>query len=375
MRSKLALALLCSLLFVSCLAWSQEAAPATPEVTPPSCTYTQYCQLRQATAGAELLGWPQVAEEPAAYEGRVFEAQGQVVGTVTCDGTSGLLILKPLEGPSLTLEVDQFDCCLRSGKQVRALALLVEGSDRPLLKLMAAIAEDVYLYAEQAAPQPQPVVTGQAPAAPQQTVYYDPDRYAELVSRGMAQPRADWNYWQIAPGYSSYTPAPAPVQPEEQTWDNLVRAYAGAAKYFNKRLSDQEAVYIADTLLRACAREGLSPQLAVAIIACESSFNPKVVSSAGAAGLGQLMPGTAKGFGVTNVFDIKQNLDASLKLISGHLRKYEGRDPWDQLSLALACYNAGPGAVKKYGGVPPYRETTNYIRKITDLYLKLTGLK
>jgi soluble lytic murein transglycosylase-like protein len=87
------------------------------------------------------------------------------------------------------------------------------------------------------------------------------------------------------------------------------------------------------------------------------------------------MPGTAKGFGVTNVFDIKQNLDASLKLISGHLRKYEGRDPWDQLSLALACYNAGPGAVKKYGGVPPYRETTNYIRKITDLYLKLTGLK
>jgi soluble lytic murein transglycosylase-like protein len=79
------------------------------------------------------------------------------------------------------------------------------------------------------------------------------------------------------------------------------------------------------------------------------------------------MPGTARGLGVSNAYDPEQNIAASIKLMSGHLSKY------GDLALALSAYNAGPGAVKKYKGVPPYRETRNYVQKVTKLYKALCG--
>ena len=89
----------------------------------------------------------------------------------------------------------------------------------------------------------------------------------------------------------------------------------------------------------------------------ESGFNPGAVSSAGAEGIMQLMPSTAAGLGV-NAFDPAQAIDGAAQLLGGYLQQYNGSVP-----LALAAYNAGPGAVAQYGGVPPYAETTAYVEQ------------
>jgi hypothetical protein len=153
--------------------------------------------------------------------------------------------------------------------------------------------------------------------------------------------------------------------------EEIVEAYKRAVLYFNPRIDEDSARMIARAILYFSVENNLDPRLVVAVIAVESGFDPKAVSSKGAMGLGQLMPQTAAGMGVKNPFDPIDNLSASIRLIRGHLEKFEGNP--QQLALALACYNAGSGAVRKFGGVPPYKETQSYINKVISLYKKICG--
>lgn len=105
--------------------------------------------------------------------------------------------------------------------------------------------------------------------------------------------------------------------------------------------------------------QGLDPNLAVAIAKTESSLNPNAVSNTGAQGIFQLMPATAASVGVTNPFDPAQNISGGITYFNQLLSQYNG-----DTTLALAAYNAGPGAVSKYGGVPPYQQTQDYITKV-----------
>jgi soluble lytic murein transglycosylase-like protein len=110
---------------------------------------------------------------------------------------------------------------------------------------------------------------------------------------------------------------------------------------------------------QSAAKYGVDPSLVRAVIKTESDGNPKAVSHAGAMGLMQLMPGNVSEEGITDPFDPEQNIDAGTHQLSDLLSQYGGN-----MDLALAAYNAGPGAVKRYGGVPPYPETRTYIDKI-----------
>ena len=142
---------------------------------------------------------------------------------------------------------------------------------------------------------------------------------------------------------------------------SAIRQNPSASECFSDILSEKSSIseYMDSIFQKASAQYDLPANLLKAVAKAESNFNPKAISGSGAAGVMQLMPKTAEYLGVKDIFDAEQNIMGGAKYLSELTKKYDGNT-----ALALAAYNAGSGNVAKYGGIPPFNETKNYISKV-----------
>lgn len=184
-----------------------------------------------------------------------------------------------------------------------------------------------------------------APAAPAAS----PSRSGGAVA-GDAAPVAR----PIAPPVPVAPPAPAPVAPP------------APAPLPTARLAE---LPYASLIAATAQRHGLAPSLLAALVWQESGFRPTVRSKAGARGLTQLMPGTARDLGVRRVYDPAENLDGGARYLKGLLVRFR------RVDLALAAYNAGPENVAKHRGIPPFAETRRYVRNVLALEARLRGAR
>jgi len=164
--------------------------------------------------------------------------------------------------------------------------------------------------------------------------------------------------------YKRVKSTPAREQTKEQTKVQQVAYVPRGAASSPAPVSSRNvpSAYV-DMIKSACDRHGIDPALVHAIVKVESDFNPYALSRKGAMGLMQLMPQTALNMNVKNSFNPNENIDGGVKYLRYLIDRYEGN-----LQLALAAYNSGETAVRKWGTVPPFRETQNYVERILNIY-------
>ncbi len=317
-----------------------------------------YVKVRQSLKALPVGGISVLQQNVDAYRGKVVELTATVRG-VSRVGDALIVVLQSADGASVCPRVeDNTSLHEQLGAQLRVLLRVSESnlvgvSD---VRLIRAVHEaDIARWeAEQAKKQQQ-----QKPPARASSFRPLTSRFNTPVRTGQGTV-ITFEEWHRA----------------------VYDAYARAISRFNPRLKPQQVEVITNSILAFSWYYRVDPRLVVAMVLAESGFRPDAVSRAGAMGLGQLMPGTARGLGVNNPFDPVQNLAGAIRLLHGHLNTYsrgrayrEGTVSWNDIILAMAAYNAGSGAVRKYGGVPPYRETQTYVKRVIELYKQLCGMK
>ena len=187
-----------------------------------------------------------------------------------------------------------------------------------------------------------------------------PNRRAETAAPG----RSGLMYWSVTDHRFKPVPTSGAVMRAARSAASEVNTYldgrAQSHQTLNRAFTQQDIDAAIDA---AAARHNVDPNLVRSVVKVESNFNPNAVSRKGAMGLMQLMPSTARSLNVSNPFDPQQNVDAGVRHLRKLLDSYGGNVP-----LSLAAYNAGSGAVARSAGVPHFRETQNYVRRITSLY-------
>jgi len=182
----------------------------------------------------------------------------------------------------------------------------------------------------------------------------------------------------VASGSTSATESGKDAPP---TWEMTQREQTSSIEAWkqwvlqhNGRLTDDQATSIVKWVLHYSEESGVNHRLVFSVIRWESDFHPECRSHAGAIGLMQLMPGTARWLGV-DPWNVQQNIKGGVQYLAEQLAEYRGRSNYEQCILALAAYNAGPNAVKRAGGVPNIAETQRYVKKVANTFYELSKAK
>lgn len=311
-----------------------------------------YSIIRSHVAVLALVAGKPIAQQLTNQDEKYLEIEG-AVSQLTTDNIL-TFSLKKASGEVIEMTSHKLDNDIQVGRRVRVLAQ-ISSPDAPLIALTVTpldIADSVYL------PEMKIVAASKAPAT---------QRIPADMGPNTAQANSNAPVLNASPttgDVASFSEQPL----SDAELSSQVLRYAQHIKEVNRQVDSSQARKIAYSVLVKSQRYGIDPRLVFALITQESRFNAHAVSSAGARGLGQLMPGTAAHLGVKNVFDIDQNIDGTIRYLITQLVTFNGN-----LTYALAAYNAGPANVTRYGGVPPFSETQHYVKVINRTYETLVN--
>jgi len=323
------------------------AFPLTADSQTPS-PVSRYLAAREQLDPIVDVSPQALASFDESLSGMVLELRGEIVAVVTptqdaTDPTSSRILLQTDGGVTVALDYRQSDMQLTVGQRVSVLARMPEDpEDRECFQI-----EDIIL--EQELPG-----TSHSGTAGTDESARPPENEGP---QGTESPEVPLPPESVSAGL--YTPE------RLQVWGAWIARH-------NSNLSHAQRELIIRWVLYHAYNCGVDHRLVFSVILAESNFDPNSRSHAGAQGLMQLMPGTARRLGVADAYYIPENIRGGVEYLAKYLRQYREETNYRQCALALACYNAGPNAVKKYGGVPPFPETRRYVIKVTqqfhDLY-------
>ncbi|MHB2020967.1 MAG: lytic transglycosylase domain-containing protein [Candidatus Xenobia bacterium] len=311
------------------LAASCLLASAACAVTP-SSSIRRYQSVSSSARHDIPMWW--LRHDGPRYVGTEVELRGMVDGTMVVDGERSFILRVGPEKLNILLRRAPFDCARGTAIWCVVRVLASGGKVPPDMQYVAGVrADQMMAYLREV----------------------EQERQAREAAINGLRNRYAWT-----------TPWPTNNTQQETVAIAWMRT-------FNPALDDTSAHLISHAIFRAADTFHLDPRFILSLVAAESGFQVKAVSPVGAQGLGQLMPDTAARLGVKDAFDPEQNLFGAARFLNELLAMWQGTK--EPLSLTLASYNAGPGAVKQYNGIPPYAETQSYVVYVLSLFRELGG--
>jgi soluble lytic murein transglycosylase-like protein len=331
----------------------------------------QYFKIRRQSGFDPRLTFAQVEANPAAYLNRSLEIKGILNGTLRRDQSISFMLTLD-NNRTVLMEAPPEDTDLIANVNHQKLRVLVKVKEAQGQNVAPVTVLAIAVEAEVAAREAEAIRREEALRRQEAERREAPSRSVRNPANMM--PSRNLRVRRI-PEVAIYGPLSAEAQ-------RVYPIYRSFIANHNRRLNALELDQITYSILYFSERHRLDPRLVVALIIAESDFRPNLTSHKGAMGLGQLMPDEAQSYGLNNPYDPYHNVRAAVNLLKQRLLSYRERDDqpeeiltWRQIELALASYNAGSGAVRRFGGIPPFRETQNYVRKVVRVYKELIGIK